>query len=84
MAKQEKNSTPAEPPLPAFEKSLEELEQIVHAIEAGQVTLEQSLLQYERGMKLIKHCRGILETAETKIKQLTVDDKGQLVEKPGP
>jgi exodeoxyribonuclease VII small subunit len=67
--------------MPPFEKSLEQLEEIVHAIESGEVSLEQSLSQYERGMKLIRHCRSILERAESRIKTLTVDEKGQVVEK---
>jgi exodeoxyribonuclease VII small subunit len=67
--------------LPPFEQALELLEKIVHDIECGQTTLEQSIEQYERGMKLIHHCRSVLERAETKIKLLTTDDKGQVVEK---
>lgn len=77
MAKQDKKDEAA---LPPFEQALEQLEKIVHDIECGQVTLEQSIDQYERGMRLIKHCRSVLERAETKIKSLTVDEKGQVAE----
>jgi exodeoxyribonuclease VII small subunit len=81
MARNEKKaSASAQPPLPTFEKSLEQLEKIVHDIECGEVTLEQSLEQYEQGMKLIQHCRSILERAETKIRMLTADEKGQVRE----
>jgi exodeoxyribonuclease VII small subunit len=84
MAREPRKPSDEEPELPPFEKSLEQLEQIVHAIESGEVSLEQSLTQYERGMKLIRHCRSILERAESRIKMLTVDDKGQVVEKNDP
>ena len=70
--------------LPPFEQSLEQLEKIVQDIEGGQVSLEQSIEQYERGMKLVKHCRSILERVETRIKSLTTDEKGTLVEKDTP
>jgi len=85
MAKEDKKSASHSKgaggePLPPFEQALEQLEKIVHDIECGQTTLEQSIEQYERGMKLIKHCRSVLERAETKITMLTADDKGQMVE----
>ena len=78
MARTEPKKTPENEELPPFEKSLEQLEGIVHAIESGDVSLEQSLTQYERGMKLIRHCRSILERAESKIQMLTVDEKGEI------
>ncbi len=66
--------------LPPFEQSLEKVQAIVDAIEGGQVPLEQSLEQYTAGMKLIRHCRTILDRAEQKIKQITVDEQGNLRE----
>ena len=77
-----KNDDPKlEESLPPFEPSLEQLESIIEAIESGDVTLEQSLDQYARGMKLIKHCRDILDRAESKIKQLTIDEQGNVTPK---
>ncbi len=64
MAKQE----------PQFEESLAKLEQIVSAIERGEVSLEESIDKYAEGVKLIKQCRKILDTAEKKIKLLTEAD----------
>jgi exodeoxyribonuclease VII small subunit len=61
-----------------FEAAMEQLETIIDRIEAGEVGLEQSLTEYEQGMKLVAHCRAILERAETRIKQLTPDDEGRL------
>lgn len=69
--------------LPDFERSLEQIQQIIDGIESGEVSLEQSLDQYARGMKLIQHCRRILNQAEQRIQQLTVDEQGNVVEKEG-
>jgi exodeoxyribonuclease VII small subunit len=63
-----------------FEDALTELEAIIAKIESGEAGLEQSLAQYERGMKLIGDCRTILTAAEQKIAELSVDSKGKLRE----
>ena len=59
---------------PSFEEAVDQLEQIIEGIESGDVGLEESLVHYEKGMKLINHCRIILDTAEKKIAELTPDD----------
>ena len=64
--------------LPKFEEAIGELEQIVEKVETGQVGLEDSLVEYERGMKLIKQCREILDAAQQRIDNLGFDSKGQL------
>ena len=61
-----------------FEDALAELEQILSAIESGQVGLEESLAKYERGTFLIQHCRGVLNTAEKQIEMLTTATEGGL------
>ena len=66
--------------MPDFEQSVEQLERIIEQVESGQVSLEESLSRYEQGMKLVQHCRSILERAETRIKELTVDASGELTE----
>ena len=55
----------------SFEETIKELTQIVGRIEAGQIPLQESLEQYERGMTLIKHCRKILEKAEQRIEKIS-------------
>ena len=55
----------------SFEVAISQLTDIVSKIEQGQVPLQQSLEQYEKGMKLIQHCRGILEKAEKKIEKIS-------------
>jgi exodeoxyribonuclease VII small subunit len=55
----------------SFEQAIKKLTDIVSKIEDGQISLEQSLTQYEQGMELIKHCRAILQKAEKKIEEIS-------------
>ena len=57
----------------SFEEALAELEKIVEEVEQGKVGLEQSIAKYEEGMKLIKHCRKVLDAAEKKIETISKD-----------
>jgi exodeoxyribonuclease VII small subunit len=62
---------------PTFERSLAELESVVHDLEDGQLGLAESLARYEQGVKHLKHCYQLLEAAERKIELLTgVADDG--------
>lgn len=61
----------------SFEDAIDRLEDIVEQIESGEVGLEQALSQYEQGQGLIKRCRGILDKAEQRIAELTVDAEGR-------
>ena len=54
-----------------FEESIKELTNIVGKVEQGQIPLQDSLQQYERGMALIQHCRTILQKAEKRIEKIT-------------
>ena len=55
----------------SFEQAIESLTGIVDKVEAGDISVESSLSQYEKGMAIIKHCRGILQDAEKKIKEIS-------------
>ena len=55
----------------SFEESIKELTNIVTKIEQGQIPLQDSLEQYEKGMALIKQCRTILEKAEKRIEKIS-------------
>ncbi len=59
---------------PSFEQSLEELESIISRVESGDVGLEKSIDEYERGVALIKRCRAVLERAEQRIQQLSLEE----------
>jgi exodeoxyribonuclease VII small subunit len=55
----------------SFEESIKELTNIVGKIEQGEIPLQDSLEQYEKGMALIKQCRTILEKAEKRIEKIS-------------
>ena len=61
-----------------FEQALEQLEKIVAEIEEGKVSLEESIDKYGEGIKLIKQCRTILDSAEKKIQLLARTEAGAL------
>ena len=58
----------------AFEQAIQQLKEIVGKIEQGEIPLQDSLEQYEKGMALIKHCRGILQKAEKRIEQISKEE----------
>lgn len=60
----------AEQPAFNFEKALEELEQLVGKMEQGDLTLEQSLQEFERGVELTRHCQKALQEAEQRVEIL--------------
>ena len=62
---------PANPPPPSFEQALAELEGVVAALEQGDLTLEDSLAAFERGIGLTRICQQTLETAEQRVRILT-------------
>jgi Exodeoxyribonuclease VII small subunit (EC 3.1.11.6) len=66
-----KKSSADESPVARFEQSLEELEQLVDKMEGGELSLEQSLAAYERGVALYRQCQGALEQAELRIRLLS-------------
>ena len=59
----------------SFEEAIKELTNIVGKIEQGQIPLQDSLEQYEKGMNLIKQCRTILQKAEERIEKITKEEK---------
>ncbi|MFN4005094.1 MAG: exodeoxyribonuclease VII small subunit [Hylemonella sp.] len=70
-----KASSPAAQPPASYEAALQELEQLVSRIEAGDLPLEQLLAGYQRGAELLQYCRERLEAIEGQIKVL---DEGVL------
>ena len=65
-----------------FEQALAQLESIAKAIEQGKIGLQDSIVEYEKGVKLLRRCRAVLTEAEMKIQQLQVAEDGTLT--PGP
>lgn len=55
---------------PTFEEKLQKLEGIVDKVEKGELGLEDTIKEFESGMKLIKDCRKTLDEAELRINKL--------------
>ena len=60
-----------------FEKSLQEVESLVEQMEKGELTLEDSLKHFERGIELTRSCQAALRLAEQKVEQL-LEKNGQI------
>jgi len=66
--------------LPDFEKALEELESLVEQLESGDLSLDQSLAQFKRGVELTRHCQGVLDQAQQLVhKLMDPDDEASTV-----
>ncbi len=64
-----------------FEEALERLEEIVRRMEAGEMTLEESLKAFEEGIKLSRLCTKKLDEADRRV-ELLLREEGELVARP--
>ncbi len=62
-----------------YENNIAEIDEIIEKLESGELTLDESIKEYEKSMKLIEKCGNILEEAEGKIKKITLKG-GEIVE----
>jgi len=60
----------------SFEDSLMELEGIVDKLEKGQLSLDESLMLFENGIKLVRECSAMLKNARQKVEKLIEDNGG--------
>ena len=60
---------------PSFEESLAKLEQLVERMETGELSLEASLQEFEKGMQLSDQCQTMLEEAEQRVQILSAKHK---------
>ena len=60
-----------------FEKALEELEAIVEKLESGDLSLEESLQSFEKGIKLTRQCQEQLSKVELQVQKL-IEENGEL------
>lgn len=60
-----------------FEKTLDQLEELVEDMEQGDLSLEEALKNFEKGIKLTRDCQTALDQAEQKV-QLLIDDNQSL------
>ena len=79
MAKTASASTTT-PPAVDFEHSLDELEQLVAKMEGGEMSLDESLASFERGIGLFRHCQQSLEKAELRVRLLLDPDAPESAE----
>jgi exodeoxyribonuclease VII small subunit len=61
-----------------FEDALQDLENIVHRLEDGNLSLDESLALFEEGIKLSRLCAQRLDEAEKKIEILLKNENGSL------
>jgi len=74
---QDDTSDASDAPKPArFEQALAELEELVENLEKGDLSLEDSLQQFERGVSLARECRDSLAAAEQKV-QVLLEKEGE-------
>lgn len=63
-----------------FEENMGRLEQIVRAMERGDVALEESLKLFQEGTELVRNCGKLLDEAELQVKKIMTDANGDPVE----
>lgn len=68
------------PATPDFEAALAELESLVERMEQGNLSLEETLAQFERGIRLTRSCQSALKAAEQKVEILVRQAGGEAVE----
>src|SRR4051794_21270403 len=69
---------PSEPPEHSFETALQRLEQIVQAMEGDQLPLEDLIVRYEEGIRLVQDCETKLKAAERKVEIITRKAQGKV------
>jgi exodeoxyribonuclease VII small subunit len=74
--------TRQDPSAKKFEVALEDLEQVVEQLESGELSLEDSLAAFEKGVGLVKYCNQKLNEVEKKVELLVKDKEGKLQLKP--
>ena len=57
----------------SLEESFEQIEEVIARLEAEDITLEESFLEYNRGMKLLQHCNATIDQVEKKVLQINED-----------
>lgn len=72
---------PLENQSPNFEAALNDLEEMIQKMESGQLSLEDSLQNFEAGISLARQCQQALKTAEQKV-QMLIEKNGELQAEP--
>lgn len=72
------------PNKPTFEENMKRLEQIVRAMERGDVPLEESLKMFQEGTELVRSCSKILDEAQLMVKKIASAPDGSPTEEDFP
>lgn len=64
-----------------FEDAVEQLENIIKKLEDGNLSLDESLDYFQKGIELYKYCNNLINQAEGKIKAVFKNEEGELEEK---
>ena len=66
----------------SFESSLSELEEAVKRLESGELSLDESIAEFEKAVGLVRLCTSRLEEAESRVRILTEDKDGAISDSP--
>jgi len=61
---------------PSFEQAMERLDEIVSSMEGERMSLEDMVRSYEEGVRLLRVCRGRIDTAKRRVEMITADLEG--------
>ena len=62
-----------------FEEAMDHLNEIIQGLESGEVKLSESVDKFELGSELAKHCKKLLDDAETRINAIKIDGAGDII-----
>ena len=62
-----------------FEEAMDQLNEIIQGLESGEVKLSESVDKFELGSELAKHCKKLLDDAETRINAIKIDGAGDFI-----
>ena len=62
-----------------FEEAMDHLNEIIQGLESGEVKLSESVDKFELGSELAKHCKKLLDDAETRINAIKIDGLGDII-----
>jgi len=76
MAEQKADAIPEDIQAMSFEQAMQELEEIVQAMERGDAGLDEAIDRYTRGAQLKRHCEAKLREAKARVEKITVGADG--------
>ena len=62
-----------------FEEAMDQLNEIIQGLKSGEVKLSESVDKFELGSELAKHCKKLLDDAETRINAIKIDGAGDII-----